>query len=64
MPDVTMKVVNSSISKKPCPFCNNIDTLELVCVGEYYLVECNKCETSGPVASKEDKAVERWNRRF
>ncbi|EFC90066.1 putative cytoplasmic protein [Dethiosulfovibrio peptidovorans DSM 11002] len=55
---------------KPCPFCwekkvrpTQYETWNTGDKDRWWIVECPKCQTGGPIAASKKKAIELWNHR-
>jgi len=49
-----------------CPYTHTRNVEPIITVqqyGKYYAVVCGVCGAAGPMATKPEKAVKRWNRR-
>lgn len=74
VPVVQAKGVRTvSEENKPCPFCGNKEfsgekRIQLISYEGFrnpkYIVNCFKCEASGPVCKTPEEAWEKWNKRI
>ena len=55
-------VTRKTLTLKPCPFCAEETTLNVVQESSPY-VDCMSCHASGPIGDSVQEAVEAWNTR-
>jgi Lar family restriction alleviation protein len=57
---------DTTISLEPCPFCGSVDIVlqgSTSRVETDAWVECNDCQTTGPVAASVEAGSKAWNER-